>query len=37
MIAYVLKNNLVRRIIEKVTVHDDRFTIEFKSGVKIDV
>jgi ABC-type multidrug transport system ATPase subunit len=28
---------LVRRIIEKITVHDDKLTIEFKSGVKIDV
>ncbi len=28
---------LVRRLIEKVTVFDDKFTIEFKSGVEIDV
>jgi site-specific DNA recombinase len=26
---------LVRRLIEKVTVHDDKLTIEFKSGVEI--
>jgi site-specific DNA recombinase len=28
---------LVRRLIEKVTVHDDKFTVEFKSGVTVDV
>ena len=28
---------LVRRLIEKVTVFDDNLTIEFKSGVEIDV
>jgi len=28
---------LVRRLIEKVTVFDDKFTIEFKPGVEIDV
>jgi len=28
---------LVRRLIEKVTVYDDKLTIEFKSGVEIDV
>ncbi|WP_223376524.1 hypothetical protein [Schnuerera sp. xch1] len=28
---------LVRRLIEKVTVFDDKFTVEFKSGVEIDV
>lgn len=28
---------LVRRLIEKVTVFDDKLTIEFKSGVEIDV
>lgn len=28
---------LVKRFIEKVTVFDDKPTIEFKSGVKIDV
>ena len=28
---------LVRRLIEKVTVFDDKLTIEFKSGVKIDI
>jgi len=28
---------LVRRLIEKVTVFDDKLTIEFKSGVEIEV
>ena len=28
---------LVRRLIEKVTVHNDKLTIEFKSGVEIDI
>ena len=28
---------LVRRLIEKITVHDDHFTVEFKSGIEIDV
>lgn len=28
---------LVRRLIEKVTVYDDRFTVEFKSGLETDV
>ena len=28
---------LVRRLIEKVTVFDDKFAVEFKSGVEIDV
>lgn len=28
---------LVRRMIEKVTVYDERFEVEFKSGVKVDV
>ena len=28
---------LVRRLIEKVTVYDDKLTIEFKSGVEIEV
>ena len=27
---------LVRRLIEKVTVYDDRFEVEFKSGAKVD-
>ena len=29
--------DLVRRLIERVTVWDDRFTVEFKSGIEIDV
>lgn len=28
---------LVRRLIEKVTVYEDRFTVEFKSGVMVEV
>jgi len=28
---------LVRRLIEKITVYDEKLTIEFKSGLEIDV
>lgn len=28
---------LVRRLIEKLTVHEDKVTVEFKSGVSIDI
>jgi site-specific DNA recombinase len=28
---------LVRRLIEKVTVYDQKLTVEFKSGLTIDV
>lgn len=28
---------LVRRLVEKVTVYEDRFTVEFKSGMTVDV
>lgn len=28
---------LVRRLIEKVTVYEDKFAVEFKSGVTVDV
>ena len=28
---------LVRRMIEKITVYEDRFTVEFKSGTSVDV
>ena len=28
---------LVRRLIKKVTVFEDKFTVEFKSGVTVDV
>ena len=31
------EETLVRRLIEKVTVYDDSFTVEFKSGIDIDV
>lgn len=28
---------LVRRLVEKITVYDDRMTVEFKSGLEIDM
>lgn len=28
---------LIRRLIEKVTVYENKFTVEFKSGVTVDV
>ncbi len=28
---------LVRRLVEKITVYEDKFTVEFKSGLKVDV
>ncbi len=28
---------LTRRLIEKITVYDDRYTVEFKSGIEIDI
>ena len=28
---------LARRLIEKVTVYEDKFTVEFKTGVTVDV
>ncbi|MDD4592285.1 MAG: DNA recombinase [Parabacteroides sp.] len=28
---------LVRRLIEKVTIYEDKFIVEFKSGVTVDV
>ncbi len=28
---------LVRRLIEKVTIHEDNFTVEFKSGLTVDL
>ncbi len=28
---------LVRRLVEKITVYDDRLTVKFKSGLEIDV
>jgi len=35
--ADFLNEQLVRRLIEKITVHDDNLTIGFKSGVEIDI
>lgn len=29
--------NLVRRMVEKITVYEEKFTIEFKSGMSVDV
>jgi site-specific DNA recombinase len=29
--------SLIRRLIDKVTVYEDKFTVEFKSGVTVDV
>jgi site-specific DNA recombinase len=29
--------SLVRRLIEKVTIYEDKFTVEFKSGLTVDV
>lgn len=29
--------SLVRRLIEKVTIYEKKFTVEFKSGVTVDV
>ena len=28
---------LVRRLIERITVRDDKYVVEFKSGIEIDV
>ena len=28
---------LVRRLIEKVTIYEDKLTVEFKSGIEIDI
>ena len=28
---------LIRRLIEKVTIYEDKFTVEFKSGVMVAV
>jgi site-specific DNA recombinase len=28
---------LVRRLIDKITVYNDHFTVEFKSGVTVDI
>ena len=33
----VYDEQLVRRLVEKITVYDDRLTVEFKSGLEIDV
>ncbi|WP_205623402.1 integrase [Desulfosporosinus sp. HMP52] len=28
---------LVRRLIQKVTVYEDKFTVEFKSGLTVEI
>lgn len=28
---------LVRRLIEKVTIYEDKFTVDFKSGLTVDI
>ena len=28
---------LVRRLVEKVTIYENKFTVEFKSGVVVDI
>lgn len=28
---------IVRRLIEKITIYDEKITVEFKSGLEIDV
>lgn len=33
----VYNEQLVRRLIEKVTLYVDKFTVEFKSGMTVDV
>ena len=30
-------DSLVRRLIGRITVYDDHFTVEFKSGIEVDV
>ena len=31
------EEQLIRRLIEKVSVYEDKFTVEFKSGLTVDV
>ena len=31
------EDSLVRKLIERITLHDDHFTVEFKSGIGIEV
>ena len=35
--AVELDEQLVQRLVEKVTVYEDRFMVEFKSGVMVDI
>ncbi|MDG2950215.1 hypothetical protein [Exercitatus varius] len=28
---------LIRKLIQQITVYDDRFTVRFKSGLEIDI
>ena len=29
--------SLIRKLIQQITVYDDRFTVEFKSGLAIEI
>jgi len=33
----VFDESLVRRLLQKITVFEDHFTVEFKSGVSVDI
>jgi len=35
--VYEYDDALVRKLIERITVYDDYFMVEFKSGIEIDV
>ncbi len=35
--SLIYDEQLVRRLVEKITVYEDRLTVEFKSGLEIDV
>ena len=30
-------DNLTRRLIQKVTVYEDKYTVEFKPGITVDI
>jgi site-specific DNA recombinase len=33
----IYDEQLVRRLIEKVTVYEDKFVVEFKSGISVEI
>jgi hypothetical protein len=37
LLGFILAKNTIRQLVEKVTVYEDKFTVEFKSGVIVDV